>query len=82
MTANEEIPEHLKYTDVNEETFAEKPILLRRTSGAVRITIFEGGHNILAGAACAWLANQQKALIPDWQLCSSIKINQAEELAH
>ncbi len=82
MTANEEIPEHLKYTDVNEETFAEKPILLRKTSGAVRITIFEGGHNILAGAACAWLANQQKALIPDWQLCSSIKINQAEELAH
>ncbi len=70
IVKNETIPEHLKYDGETEPSFGEKTILLRRVSGCVRLTIFEGGHNILPAAACAWLANQQKPLTPDWQLCN------------
>ncbi len=71
MVKTELIPEELKYQGKPEDTFRENPILLRRQSGNVRITIFEGGHNILPAAACAWLANQQKALQGNWQLCQA-----------
>lgn len=35
-------------------------ILLRRTTGATRVTIFDGGHVALPEACCAWLAEQQR----------------------
>jgi hypothetical protein len=35
-----------------------KRVLLRRVAGPVRVTLFEGGHEILPGAAFAWLAQQ------------------------
>ena len=36
-------------------------LLLRRNAGSARITIFDGGHEGLAPAACAWLAKQKRA---------------------
>lgn len=36
-------------------------IFLRRASGASRVTIFDGGHEWVAGAAIAWLAMQRKS---------------------
>lgn len=33
---------------------------LRREAGRARVTIFEGGHEGLAGAACDWLAKQRR----------------------
>ena len=36
-------------------------ILLRRSAGDARITIFDGGHVALPQACCAWLAKQQRA---------------------
>jgi hypothetical protein len=35
-----------------------REIFLRRTAGAARATIFDGGHEGLPAAACAWLAGQ------------------------
>ena len=35
-----------------------KRVLLRRVAGPVRVTLFEGGHEILPEAAFAWLAQQ------------------------
>jgi pimeloyl-ACP methyl ester carboxylesterase len=82
MVKNEAIPEALQYQGEPEAAFQEKTVLLRRVSGNVRITIFEGGHNILGQAACAWLANQLEPLKPDWQLCTPVGDIQATELTH
>ena len=38
----------------------EKAVLLRRTAGAARVTIFDGGHEALPEAACAWLSHQSR----------------------
>ncbi|MEZ6124315.1 MAG: prolyl oligopeptidase family serine peptidase [Planctomycetaceae bacterium] len=37
-----------------------REIRLRRTAGASRVTIFEGGHESIPAAACEWLANQHR----------------------
>jgi dipeptidyl aminopeptidase/acylaminoacyl peptidase len=36
-------------------------ILLRRTAGDARISIFDGGHVAIPAACCVWLAKQQRA---------------------
>ena len=41
-----------------------RAIHLRRYAGQSRVTVFEGGHEGLPGAACGWLAQHQKARIP------------------
>lgn len=45
---------------VTDETYGRE-ILLRRISGNSRVTIFQGGHEGLPEACCAWLAKQQRA---------------------
>jgi hypothetical protein len=37
-----------------------KPVLFRRQSGAARVTLFEGTHEILYDTAFSWLEKQQK----------------------
>lgn len=39
----------------------ERATLLRRSSGNAHVTIFDGGHESLAPAACDWLAKQRRA---------------------
>ncbi|QDT50693.1 Prolyl oligopeptidase family protein [Symmachiella dynata] len=45
---------------VTDETYGRE-ILLRRKSGNARVTIFQGGHEGLPEACCAWLAKQRRA---------------------
>jgi pimeloyl-ACP methyl ester carboxylesterase len=40
-------------------------VLFRRQSGSVRITLFDGGHEILHDAAFAWLEQQSRHLGPE-----------------
>ena len=56
-TAN--VPTHLKRT-LSDRTYGPKVPLLRKTSGAARITLFKGGHEIVVAAALNWLARQKK----------------------
>lgn len=44
----------------DDPSYGNKRVLFRRESGAVRVTIFDGGHEIIHQAALAWLAAQQK----------------------
>lgn len=37
-----------------------RDILLRRQAGAARVTIFDGTHEALPGAACEWLSQQSR----------------------
>ena len=41
-----------------------REIKLRREAGPARVTIFEGGHEGLPHAACAWLAKHRRATRP------------------
>jgi poly(3-hydroxybutyrate) depolymerase len=45
-----------------------KQVLFRRVAGPVRVTIFEGGHDIEGEAALVWLARQRKGSPADFQL--------------
>jgi len=53
------VPDSLKYP-VLDSTYGKKKPLFRRTSHKTRITIFDGGHEILPQAALSWLAKQRK----------------------
>ena len=46
IVKNEKIPSHLK-SDGVDPAFGSREILFRRTSGKVRITLFEGAHDLL-----------------------------------
>lgn len=45
---------------VKDDTYG-RTILLRRTAGPARVTIFDGGHEGLPKAAASWLARQRRA---------------------
>lgn len=46
--------------------YAARPVLLRRTSGPTRLTVFDGGHEILHEAALTWLEAQRRGAPPQW----------------
>ena len=54
-----ETPPHL-VEDLKDPTYGDRPPLFRRTSGAARVTLFDGGHAIVYDAAFAWLERQSK----------------------
>jgi pimeloyl-ACP methyl ester carboxylesterase len=47
--------------------YGKRKIHYRKTSGNVRITIFEGGHNILSAYGVDWLLKQKKGQKAVWQ---------------
>ena len=65
MVKNEAVPEHLKYTG-EDPAYGERKVLFRRESGMARVTIFEGGHDILAGPAFGFFEQQLRGKEPVW----------------
>ena len=61
----EEIPGHLAAKE-NDPAFGSHAVLLRKRSGKVRLTIFEGSHDLLPFPALTWLAKQSRSREPDW----------------
>jgi len=53
-----QVPTSLRMT-IADPDYA-KPVLLRRTAGAARVTLFDGSHEILHDAALAWLSRQRR----------------------
>ena len=49
--------------------------LFRATSGNTRVTIFEGGHEIVHQAALNWLAKQRKGQPPVWEVKDFVPIS-------
>jgi pimeloyl-ACP methyl ester carboxylesterase len=60
FVANAEVPPSLSDESENDPLYENKQVLFRRKSDNVRITIFEGGHEIIYSAACEWLSHQAK----------------------
>ncbi|REJ89147.1 MAG: prolyl oligopeptidase [Planctomycetota bacterium] len=50
-------------SDVAVDDDYDREIYLRRTAGPARVTIFDGGHEALPAAACAWLDRQSRPTI-------------------
>ncbi|HUT28596.1 MAG TPA: prolyl oligopeptidase family serine peptidase [Sedimentisphaerales bacterium] len=54
-----QVPVHLK-AELSDAAYGKKAPLFRRSSGKARVTIFDGGHEIIYEAALSWLAGQEK----------------------
>lgn len=54
FTQKAEVPEALRGL-VSDGSYGEKPPLFRRSSGSARVTVFQGGHEMVASAALSWL---------------------------
>lgn len=65
ITETEKIPAHLQFRG-EDPAYGSHKVLLRRTSGRVRLTIFEGGHDILTEPAFGFLENQTSGRDPVW----------------
>ena len=65
MVKEEAVPEHLKFEGVD-PGYGENKVLFRRKSGIVRVTIFEGGHDLLPGPAFGFLEQQVRGSEPVW----------------
>jgi dienelactone hydrolase len=48
--------------------------LVRKTSGNARVTIFEGGHEIVQVAALNWLAQQRRGRPAVWEVRNPVKL--------
>lgn len=53
------VPKELQ-SEISDEAYGEKQPLFRRSSENVRLTIFDGGHEIIHQAAFRWLSEQRK----------------------
>jgi len=54
-----EVPPHLRM-DIKDPIYGAKQPLFRLSSGKARVTIFDGGHDIIYEAALTWLSQQRK----------------------
>jgi pimeloyl-ACP methyl ester carboxylesterase len=59
FTKQAQVPPHLK-EQLTDEAYGMKAPLFRRSSGNARVTIFDGGHDIIYEAALSWLSRQKK----------------------
>lgn len=65
IVEKEEIPAHLRF-EVDDPAYGDHKVLMRRSSGSVRLTLFEGGHDILRETAFGFLENQTRGEGPVW----------------
>ena len=65
MVKNEKAPAGTP--EFKDPGYGKRKIHYRKTSGNVRITIFEGGHHILSAYGVAWLLKQKKGQKAVWQ---------------
>ena len=64
FTRMAKVPPSLEYSLPTDKSYGAKRVLFRRHSGTARVTIFQGGHEIIPAAALHWLAKQQRMRAP------------------
>ncbi|MEZ5357137.1 MAG: sialate O-acetylesterase, partial [Bryobacteraceae bacterium] len=73
IVREEKVPAHLAPLAGVEKEARKQPVLLRRTAGKVRLTVFEGGHETDFAAGIAWLETHTR---PAFTLDLSLRDNQ------
>ena len=48
----------LPFDTINDKTYGVKSVLFRKTSNKIRLTVFDGDHEMIPGAAIEWLQKQ------------------------
>jgi acetyl esterase/lipase len=74
----EAVPPHLK-EKLSDPLYGKNTPLFRKISGNVRVTIFEGGHNILYNPGLLWLEKQRKGKKAVWETAKTSKIKFSEK---
>lgn len=69
MTEKEQVPTGTPA--VNDPGFGSRKVHYRKISNNTRITIFEGGHDILPAYGYAWLNQQKKGAPANWKTFSA-----------
>jgi hypothetical protein len=59
MSERGSVPTGLRFEGTDPD-FAGARVLFRRRSANVRLTVFDGGHEVVVAAALRWLAEQKK----------------------
>ena len=49
--------------EIKDPSYGKNDPLFRRTSGSATVTIFQGGHELVASAALAWLEGENKRIL-------------------
>lgn len=81
IETEQKMPESIKSESVVDPFYpAKMRIHFRRTSGNVRLTLFEGGHSMNFPAGLDFLSRQRKGQPADWKLPAKGK-GKAEELS-
>ena len=60
LTAKGQIPEAHSNSRLADSSYGKKQPLFRKSSGRIRVTIFDGGHEGILSAGLSWLAQQVK----------------------
>lgn len=60
MTKSPKLPSTLQMA-IDDPSYGDKKPLFRRSSGSARVTIFQGGHEVVSQAGLKWLSMQRKA---------------------
>lgn len=60
MVEHEAVPSHLAGAAAD-PAYGQRRVLFRRVSGKARVTLFEGGHEVVEEAALAWLEQQRRS---------------------
>lgn len=63
---NEKIPEKI-LAKKGDPAFGEHTVYFRRQSNNARLTLFEGGHDLVPYPALTWLARQRRGKKTDWK---------------
>ena len=64
FTLKAKVPVGLSRQVVTDADYGTKKVLFRRQSGTARVTIFQGGHEIIPEAGLQWLAKQNRIRAP------------------
>lgn len=67
MVRDRNIPKDMRCAE-SDPLYGSKPVLLRRTSGSARLTVFEGGHEIIHEAGLTWLESQRRGAAAAWSV--------------
>lgn len=59
--------------------YGPKPVLFRQVSGSTRVTLFEGGHEILYTPSLNWLALQRKGQPAVWTVAKPMAVGGAAD---
>lgn len=75
---NRAIPERFGIP-AEDPLYGKNKVLFRKTSGNARITIFEGGHDLIPVSGLAWLESQRKDELPVWNINGVHILNSAQK---